>query len=511
MSDILLNSKAQKPFLLSTFPSNSMGSNGNLAISTISNKGVYLSVKSNGRWHTVGKMEDLKRAENTSTQKLTLNTLNVGKQLNIANLAEIVANAMKVSSSSISIDFDTNIELNGENVNNNANLNVSGLETIKSETVLTENLMDNPQLNIKYDDNNYVKIGTIETGGLQIEPYKIDDIDGKTIGPIKIMYDGDNYASLQVSDTGNLTIAPTGSDSSITLDAEVSVILNAESRDVILNSGRNIELDSNGDIEINADGGNVEIKDGSDAHFSFNCDSTTFTIYDDTNVNDYFKIVVEAEGLTTIGTVDADTAVGHLVLQPDGNLILDPVSTKVIINATDQLYFDGGGDTYIREDSADSLQIIVGGDIMLQFVEGGTSGNSANFRSDTCVGFARKEATFSATGIIGSGGTDDTDIDFRFCNKYRLEMTGDITTINLIFPAMSGNFLLVCPTNGDHDVTNWKVYTSDGSSAASTTDVMWAGGSVPAFTSSGIDIVSFYWDANEQQAYGTASLAFATP
>ena len=211
MSDILLNSKAQKPFLLSTLPSNLMGSDGDLAISTISNKGVYLSIKSNRRWYTVGKMEELKRAENTSTQKLTLNTLNINKQINIANLAQIVANAMEVSCSSISINFDTDIELNGQNVNNNANLNVSGLQTIKSETVLTENLMDNPQLNIKYDDNNYVKIGTVKTGGLQIEPYKIDDIDGKAIGPIKIMYDGDNYASLQVSDTGDFTITTTGS------------------------------------------------------------------------------------------------------------------------------------------------------------------------------------------------------------------------------------------------------------------------------------------------------------
>ena len=94
-------------------------------------------------------------------------------------------------------------------------------------------------------------------------------------------------------------------------------------------------------------------------------------------------------------------------------------------------------------------------------------------------------------------------------------MTGDITTINLILPNTSGNFLLVCTTNGDHDVTNWKVWEHDSAAgstnAASTTDVMWAGGSVPAFTSSGVDIVSFYWDADEQQAYGVASLAFATP
>ena len=129
---------------------------------------------------------------------------------------------------------------------------------------------------------------------------------------------------------------------------------------------------------------------------------------------------------------------------------------------------------------------------------------------NSSAGFTRKEATFSTTAIVGSGGTDDTDIDFRTGNKFRLEMTGDITTVNLVFPSVSGNFLLVCTTNGDHDVTNWKVWESD-ESAATTTDVMWAGGSVPAFTNNGIDIVSFYWDASEQQAYGVASLAFATP
>ena len=52
-------------------------------------------------------------------------------------------------------------------------------------------------------------------------------------------------------------------------------------------------------------------------------------------------------------------------------------------------------------------------------------------------------------------------------------------------------------------------------SAATTDNVMWAGGSVPAFTDGSAavatDIVSFYWDADEQQAYGTASLAFAEP
>ena len=140
---------------------------------------------------------------------------------------------------------------------------------------------------------------------------------------------------------------------------------------------------------------------------------------------------------------------------------------------------------------------------------------------DNCaVGFDRLEATFSTTAVIESIGSDDTDIDFRLSNKYSLELSNDINTMNLIFPNTSGNFLLVCHIlgsgGGDHDVTAWKVWEHDSvagaTNAAATTDVMWAGGSAPAFTSgTATDIVSFYWDADEQQAYGVASLAFATP
>jgi hypothetical protein len=182
---------------------------------------------------------------------------------------------------------------------------------------------------------------------------------------------------------------------------------------------------------------------------------------------------------------------------------------KVVIEAQTPLLFDGGGDTYISEGAADDLYINVGGDRLLQLTDDGDNGNQVWFRA-SCATFTRIEATFSDTGTIGSGGTDDTDIDFRFSNKYRLELTSDITNVNLIFPTGSGNFTLVCNTNGDHDVTNWKVYGA-GESAATTTDVMWAGGSVPAFTNNGTDIVSFYWDGTESQCYGVASLAFATP
>jgi hypothetical protein len=165
-----------------------------------------------------------------------------------------------------------------------------------------------------------------------------------------------------------------------------------------------------------------------------------------------------------------------------------------------KLYFDGGGDTYITCPGTDSLGIMVGADYLLTLSEYGTDGNEALFKT-SCATFTRQEASFHAINCI---------VDFRHSNKYRLEMTDDITNVHLYLPKGSGNFLLVCTTDGDHDVTNWKVYGYD-EIAATTTDVLWAGGSVPAFTSGGVDIVSFYWDSGEQQCYGVASLAFATP
>ena len=206
-----------------------------------------------------------------------------------------------------------------------------------------------------------------------------------------------------------------------------------------------------------------------------------------------------------------DITVGNLNIMKldEANDKVEVLGAHLEIDAGKAFYLDGGANSYIYEHSDDYVRYVVGGDVLLTMGENGNDGNQIIF-NDASVGFLRDEATFSVTGIIGSGGTDDTDIDFRFTNKFRLEMTGDITTINLIFPSMSGNFLLVCTTNGDHDVSNWKVFESD-ESAATTTDVMWAGGSIPAFTSSGVDIVSFYWDSIEQQAYGTASLAFAAP
>ena len=222
---------------------------------------------------------------------------------------------------------------------------------------------------------------------------------------------------------------------------------------------------------------------------------------------DFAHLTVGTNGELFIGTTslsDADINIGCVTGQVC-------ITSDLQLSNNKKLYFDGNGNTYIQHPTSpgDKLNIYVGSANMVSLTESGSDGNTFDFE-DCAVGFTRREQTFSTTDVKGTGGTDDTDIDFRKSNKFRLEMTGDIAQMNLIFPPVSGNFLLVTSTNGDHDVTAWKVWESD-ETAATTTDVMWAGGSVPAFTNNGVDITSFYWDADEQQCYGVCSLAFATP
>ena len=153
------------------------------------------------------------------------------------------------------------------------------------------------------------------------------------------------------------------------------------------------------------------------------------------------------------------------------------------------------------------MRAVVGGDILLQMAEYGDDGNSLNFGG--AAGFALLSETFSDDSILSTGGTHDTHVDFRFGNKISLALTNDITNLNLIFPNVTGNFTLLLTYDGDHDITNWKVYEYDESAAVGDADVLWAGGTAMATTSSGIDIVSFFWDATNQKCYASGATGFA--
>ena len=277
---------------------------------------------------------------------------------------------------------------------------------------------------------------------------------------------------------------------------------------------------TDGDLVFNVTDGEVLFKDGTQTKAGFDLSSSRFIFYyDDTN---YIRFSVLANGATILSTEDSDGTVGHLTLQPDGDLILDPVSQKTIINATDGLYFDGGVDTYIYEQSADTLRCVVGGDILLHIEEEGDDGNKILLGGAT--GFNQATAIFSTSAVIGDG-NDSTDVDFRFTNKYKLELTNNISGsseyINMIFPNVSGNFLLTVVQDGTGSRTvasaGWVAYAFDETLCnnvlgADGTDgaVRWAGGSAPTLTTTAnkTDIISIYWDAVAQTAFAVPTLNF---
>ena len=226
-------------------------------------------------------------------------------------------------------------------------------------------------------------------------------------------------------------------------------------------------------------------------------------IRDADDTGDLLTLEVDDAGASTISTTDDDGVTGHLTLQPDGSLVLDPVSQKIIINATDYLYLDGGSNTYIQESSADNVRFIVGGDTIMQLSEKGADGNEVHF-GESCAGFTQLEPTYDATTTV---------VDFRHSNKQNLTFgSGNITNVNLYFPSVSGNFQLLIKQDGtgSRTVTNYKVYEFDETLADGSTIVKFPGGSNPTLTTDAnhVDIISFYWDVDNEIAYGVATLDF---
>ena len=179
-------------------------------------------------------------------------------------------------------------------------------------------------------------------------------------------------------------------------------------------------------------------------------------MYSTTNNNDYLYLTTAAEGESIIGTQDQGAAVGHLTLSPDGNLILNPYANIISCLAN-------------------------------------------------VVGFTQDEPTFNAT---------DTIITFSTTgNKAKLTLTNNCTDIHFKFPAVSGNFICVLLQDGTggRTISNWKTQDSAGNAGDGNSGlVLWAGGTAPSNTETAdrADIASFYWDADNEIAYGTYTYNF---
>ena len=352
---------------------------------------------------------------------------------------------------------------------------------------------------------NDVKLGDYKPLDANLKPVKVDEV----------------VSALELSSVGNGARVTGGLE--VTADLLGSnakpingnpIITNYLTVPIATTIGLNIK-GSFGTDTTEGEGINFLQSDKTIALFSGHHNSTFFYIYGNigATTDNYLHIKVEDDGVSTIVTNDSDGEVGHLVLQPDGDLNLYPKTGTVKIADIDatsdffQVAVSSAGATTLStvDSSAASAHLKIVADGHVEF--------------DGCgVGFDRLEATFGTAAVTSAGG-NSTDIDFRLGNKYILELTGNITSgsseyLSFIFPAVSGNFLLVIGQDGTGSraigsSAAWRAYASDGSAADNTlfadgTDgaVRWKGGSAPTLTTTAdkADIISIYWDADSQTA-----------
>ena len=224
------------------------------------------------------------------------------------------------------------------------------------------------------------------------------------------------------------------------------------------------------------------------------------SLADDSTLDNHLKPLKVGDKSTPIELSESELKVTGTINAADVN-IADDVS----IAATKKLYLDGGTDTYITESDSDVVDIYVGGDKLITMKEAGNSGNYIEF-SHT-VGFTQVTPTYDAT-----------DTEVYFSNEGQKQFltfgSGNIADLNLYFPAVSGNFVLLIKQDGTGSRTvaadGWLAFDSGGSAAAGSSIILWPGGTEPTLTTdaNAVDIVSFYWDSTNEIAYGVISLDF---
>ena len=537
-----LHTKAQRTQIYKTLPSNDVGNDGDIILSQIQGRGVYLCSKVNGRWHVSTKMEELRKIEKTSVKDLKVDSIKVdnvrignpikireksaalpdtagygqlwvktaipaqlwfttdaGSDIQLTSGTSIVDNWIKNDTDDT---MDAALLIN-KDMDGDAASNRHGLKVDFDRTVATSGTAAHNDIGIDLDVNS-ASLGTSSVRGMDIDVVGatsgtqtvigIDlDADGSndtvigmqinTAGThLKLVANADanDYATFTLADTGDLTIATVGSG---TTDS-----------DLTLDADGSIFLESEAYIYIN-----TPIKLTSTIAGQF------FLYYD---TNNYAKLDVSSTGDLEIETVGSGTTDSDITLNADGDILMDAAggdvtitSANLSIAATKKLYLDGGGDTYIQETSGDRISIAAGDTVLLD-IRYHSTGNVLNL-STTAAGFTQFEPTYNAS---------DTNVNFNdYGNKAFVTFgAGNITDMNLYFPSVSCNCVLLLKqdaSGGSREVTNWKTFDqADGNEST----VVWAGGSAPTLTTdtNHIDIISFYWDNDNHKAYGVATLNF---
>ena len=267
----LLHTKLDKPKLLTTFPNNSTGSDGDIVISTISGKGTYICVKSNGRWYAANKMEDLSNIGKSSFNKLLLKKLTVkevenagsdtdkflvldsGNQLKFRTGSETLSDIGALGSLTFGIADTNAVKIDSSSVADDeyARFTASGLESRSTAEVLSD-IGAQASLAFGISDTNVTKCGAgivdddfIRVNGTTFEGRSASEVRSD-IGAGTSSVGALNDLSDVTYSSGDLTISSLDKiiGSSLELETDTSDITMDSFRDFVVDAGRYAILDS---------------------------------------------------------------------------------------------------------------------------------------------------------------------------------------------------------------------------------------------------------------------------
>ena len=366
MANTLYN-KSSRTQIYKTLPSNDVGFDGDIILSQIQGRGVYLCSKVNGRWHVSSKMEELRKIENTSTKDLTTNKLQVLDNLAIGRGTTTITKDEAKFTSSLKIKEASNA--------------IS--DTVAYGQLWVKTATPN-ELYFTTDAGNDIQLtsGTTAAGGGASALNDLSDVTYSS-GDLTITSLDKIIAStaltIQTTDSG-------GHASDLTFDIDGDAIFDMNSD---VNNRIKFQFGQAGTdlFQIKADSSFNAIEMGAeDGNYSL----IKLLAEGGTTTNDYFQIFVEAQGVTEISTVDSSGANGILSLNPDGQLRFDkPPRIKEQASAdADQANFgqlwvknDTPNNLYFTNDAGNDVQITNGASLA------GGGGSSTTFRHIINGGF----------------------------------------------------------------------------------------------------------------------------
>ena len=386
----LLNKKGSKTRILNTFPSKSFGKDGDIVISKILNKGVFLCTKADGMWYSANKLEELKKNDRAIIPNIKTNSISIDKLINSENIPSRILisdnNIVKYRTKE-QLSNDLGVEINdidyktaycslGQYTDKNS------CEEAGGTWYYSEN--DSHDSISSTAENQLLTVGQ-SIGSVDAEPTLL--YDGSTLeikrntnyddnwqtsaqdNLLKLTYDSNNSGYIGLDSSGNMNFK-VGDDKYFTFfDAENQNRLRINTETAVLRITSPDSLTNNCSIDVDSNAATSIVTTdfgGAAGHLTLDIDGdiildsatgiTKFYLAGDTD--DLCTLTVAANGQTTIATADSDGTAGNLVLQPDGELVFNVKNGRVSFydsdNLSDYARFDIGSDGGLQITIVDS-------------------------------------------------------------------------------------------------------------------------------------------------------------